>query len=90
MAAKSYYCLCFRQSSSRKADSKEQQGKACSPENTDQRSVSAPACVRLTPLATRKAEEGGFQKDFIYLFLERGEWREKKREGNIDVRENRD
>ena len=28
-----------------------------------------------------------FLKDFIYLFLERGEGREKKRERNIDVRE---
>ena len=26
-------------------------------------------------------------KDFIYLFLERGEGREKERERNIDVRE---
>ena len=26
-----------------------------------------------------------FFKDFIYLFLERGEWKEKKREGNINV-----
>ena len=26
-----------------------------------------------------------FLKDFIYLFLERGEGREKEREGNIDV-----
>ena len=25
-----------------------------------------------------------FLKYFIYLFLERGEWREKKREGNVD------
>ena len=28
-----------------------------------------------------------FSKDFIYLFLERGEGREKERERNIDVRE---
>ena len=27
------------------------------------------------------------KKDFIYLFLERGEGREKERERNIDVRE---
>ena len=27
-----------------------------------------------------------FLKDFIYLFLERGEGMEKEREGNIDVR----
>ena len=26
-----------------------------------------------------------FKKEFIYLFLERGEGREKDREGNIDV-----
>ena len=29
----------------------------------------------------------GFLKDFIYLFLEIGEGKEKEREGNIDVRE---
>ena len=29
-----------------------------------------------------------FFKDFIYLFLEKGEGREKERVGNIDVREN--
>ena len=39
----------------------------------------------LSELPRPKVNEKIFFKDFIYLFLETGEWREKERERNINV-----